>query len=128
MPISTADYQAILARLNKNQIREVPEAVDDESDLQEQCINEVKRRGWFVVHSRMDLPTTTPLGTPDLIVFADNGVTYLFELKSKSGKLRPKQLGVKMMLEKLGHEVHVIYNFQSFFDAIKNPRLTESGG
>lgn len=119
MNISSADYAAILVRLNKNQIREAVDPVDDESDLQEQCIKECRRRGWFVVWSRMDLPTTTPMGTPDLTIFASDGRVLLVELKAKGGKLRTKQQAVKAMLEHLGHTVHVVWNFNEFMEAIK---------
>lgn len=99
--------------------RPAPEdATNDESHLQEGIISECRRRGWWVDYSRMDLPTTRPRGAPDLYVFASDGRFFAIECKSKNGKLTAEQLGVSLMLEKLGHKVHLIRSFREFLDLI----------
>lgn len=118
--ITQGDYLQMLSRLEGNKVRELPnpEAAEVEGDLQEACISACRARGWFVVFSRMDLPTTLPLGTPDLIVAADNSRVFWVECKSASGKMRPAQLGVKLMLEKLGHTVHVVSSLEAFLKIV----------
>ncbi len=93
--------------------------VENESELQEQIISECRRRGWFAVYSGMHQQTSTPLGTPDFIIYADGGRVFTVETKSKTGKLRPEQLGVSMMLEKLGHKYCLCRSFTHFLEFVK---------
>lgn len=115
MPISQADYQAMLARTGQEPPTDkTTEGAADEVALQEEIITFCRSRGWWVDYSRPDLPTTRTKGSPDLFIFRDGGKLLVIECKSKNGKLRPEQLGVKLMLEKLGHTVHVVRSFEQF--------------
>jgi hypothetical protein len=113
------DYQARMSGMNQSraqiQINDLANASTDESELQEQIIAEVRRCGGWVDYSRMDLPTTRPRGSPDLYCFLPERL-LIIECKTKTGKQTPEQLGVAMMLEKLGHKVHVIRSFTEFLD------------
>jgi hypothetical protein len=96
-----------------------PDATDDESELQDAIIAECRRRGWWVDYSRMDLATTRPRGAPDLYVFAHEKL-LIIECKTKKGKQTPEQVGVAMMLEKLGHKLHVIRSFREFLELVNS--------
>lgn len=122
--ITTEQWWAMEQRLAKSKhtaTAVIPDdAAEDESSLQDQIIKDIRGRGWWVVFSRMDLPTTNPLGTPDLICFADKGRVLIIEAKSKHGKLRPAQLGVKLALEKLGHTVHIVRGFAEYLTVVNS--------
>jgi hypothetical protein len=122
--ITPDQYQEMLRRLDKSPARDPSVAaveeqgVEEEAGLQERIISDAKGRGWWPLYSRMDLPTTTPLGTPDLIIFADNGRVIIIEAKAKNRKLRPEQLGVKMLLERLGHPVYVVRTWDYYLGIV----------
>lgn len=119
--ISEESYKLMQMRLaaGRKQAPAVPDdAAEDEGDLQDQIIAYCHTKGWWVLWSRMDLKTTTPLGTPDLIIFANAGRVIIVEAKRRDGKLRPDQLGVKLKLESLGHTVHVVRSMKEFMSAI----------
>ena len=88
-----------------------------ESPFQDKIREEAEKKGWWVLWSRMDCATTTPKGTPDLIVFADRARVFIIEAKARNEKLRPAQLGVKLKLESLGHKVSVVRNMQEYIEA-----------
>jgi hypothetical protein len=89
-------------------------AVEKEADLHNEILAECRRRGWIAVHSRMDLPTTTSVGTADFIIFIDGGKTLAVECKAKSGKLSMEQLSTSAWLSKLGHTLHIVRSFPEF--------------
>lgn len=90
-----------------------------ESEIQDQIEAECRRRGWYVVRSRMDRPTTTALGVPDLIIAHDGGVTLWVEVKRPGGKLRPEQAGAQLWLGKLGHRHMVAHSLAEFLTALE---------
>ena len=61
-----------------------------------------------------------PLGEPDAQIYADGGRCFLIEIKTATGKLRPEQIGVAMMAERLGHKVHVCRSLEQFLNIIDN--------
>lgn len=97
---------------------EPPEnAATDEAELQEAIIADARARGAWCLFSRMDLPTTNPVGTPDLFLFFKYPKLVIIEAKTRTGKMRPAQIGVKMMLESLGWTVHIVRNFHQYEEA-----------
>lgn len=90
-----------------------------ESEIQDQIEAECRRRGWYVVRSRMDRPTTTALGTPDFIVAIDAGRTLWVEVKRQGQKLRPEQAGAQAWLHKLGHLAAVVHSLEEFMTWIE---------
>lgn len=92
--------------------------VEDESDLQDRIIAYCRSKMWFVVYSGMHRRTSTPIGTPDFVIYADGGRVFTIETKSKTGKQTPEQLGVQLMLEKLGHKYHLIKSFEAFIEIV----------
>lgn len=119
MKMTIADYRAYQARrLAAQAAPAVSEGCDDEGDLHEQIERELKRRGLYYVHSRMDMRTTTAKGVPDFIVAARQGVTLWIEAKTAKGKLRTEQIGAQQWLEAFGHKARVVRSFQEFLNLI----------
>lgn len=120
MRLSTAEYHAILARRQPDQAaRPTTIGPDTESALHDAIMAECKRRGFYVVHSRMDRPSTATVGSPDFIIFTDGGRVVVVEAKRRDGKLRPEQAAAKHWLEKLGHPFHVVRSIEEFHGIIR---------
>jgi hypothetical protein len=85
-----------------------------ERDLHDAILNTCRARGFYPVHSRMDKPTTTALGTPDLIIALPNGKTLWIECKVGKAKLTPEQNARLAFLHHLGHEAHVVRSPEEF--------------
>lgn len=96
-----------------------PEATLDECELQDRIIAHCRYKGWFVIYSGMHRKTSTPIGTPDLVIYADQERVFTIETKSNTGKQRPEQIGVQLMLEKCGHKYHLIRSFEQFLELVK---------
>lgn len=93
-----------------------PDAVDREIEgLHGPIIKECKRRGWRCIHSDPSRPTTVGEGVCDFIIFADRRRVFLFECKSKTGKLKFEQSIWIAWLGKLEHPVLVIESMSEFF-------------
>jgi len=123
-PAQEIEMQARLARA-RGDLREVRKTVEGvnalevEADLQEAIITYCRSKGWFVLYSRMDLPTTLPLGSPDFVIAANDGKTFWIECKRPGEKRKPAQIGVAMMLEKLKANYGLVYSFQQFLEIVK---------
>jgi hypothetical protein len=116
MRLSLAEYTAILARQQARQDAPAKgkQRPPPEKDLHESILSECQRRGWYVIHARMDQRSTIAVGAPDFVVFQDAGQVLIVEAKRPGGKLRPEQLACKAWLEKLGHKFCVVYTFEEF--------------
>lgn len=120
--ITTSDFQAMQARCSAGRHQYSPvtsDAVTDEGALHEAILAECRRRLWPAVHSRMDMATSTALGTPDFCIAADGGLTFWVECKTKRGKLTPEQMGWRMLLEKRGHKYGVARSFTDFLNMVE---------
>ena len=116
------------ARIHKPTVQEnlTVEGVDREGDLHDAIEGWLKSHGWYYVHSRMDRPTTTALGVPDFIAAAPCGLTFWIEAKRKGKKPTPEQLGVGMILEKLGHRYGLVHSMDEFL-AVVDPANKQCG-
>lgn len=94
--------------------------VDDESELQDLIVAYCRVRMWFVVFSGMHRRTSTPIGTPDFIIYADGGRVFTIETKSKDGKQTPEQLGAQLLLDKLGHNYHLVRSMEDFTKVVES--------
>lgn len=97
-----------------------PDAVLKESDLHDEIVDECKRLGWLAFHGSMAHRAMRTIGEPDFTILADRGRVFFIEAKSKTGKLRPEQIGLAMMAEKLGHKITVVRTLKDFLTAV-NP-------
>jgi len=112
MNLTTAEYQAILAR---QAAQATPEAKpSNEQTLHYTIASECARRRFYVVHSRMDRPTTQAIGTPDFIVALPGGRTLWVECKRPGGKLRPEQGVARHCLLALDHIHAVVHTIAEF--------------
>lgn len=96
-----------------------PEADDgSESDLHDKIHAECRRRGWVVVHSRMDRPTTSACGVCDFIIFRDGGNVLCVECKSRTGKLSLGQSAFIAAMHKNGHNVRIVRSYRDFVELV----------
>lgn len=96
-----------------------------ESDLHDKIMAECKRRGWCVVHSRMDRATTTASGVADFIIFADKARLFVVEAKNCTGKLSPAQNAFRAHLAMLGHACVAVRSFREFANYVNEPTEIE---
>ena len=106
-------HPGMAARIEASMASELAAPVERESNLHDQIEAECRRRGYLVVHSRMDRATTTGLGVADFLIFA-TGRVFLVECKAKSGKLSTPQLAFAMLAERNGFKVEVVRSYQAF--------------
>ena len=104
------------ARFSKSRT-EQPEP--KESQIHAAVVKECKARGWIVFHGAMNHRSMRTIGEPDLTVMADNGRVFFVELKTRTGKLSPEQLGLTMLAERLGHKIHVVRSLVEFREIVK---------
>lgn len=112
--LSPFEYQQFLARQLKLGGGDSEAPAGPEAKLHEQIIADCQRRGWYYVHSRMDQPTTQEAGTPDFIIYAENGRNFAVECKARKGKLSATQQAVAAWLHKLGHEWYLVRSFEEY--------------
>jgi hypothetical protein len=127
MRISTADYQAILARQmakGRNTVagddakptKQLKPPKPSEKDLHNAilayCDSQWPR--WKVVYARRDKPSTIPVGCQDMTIFASNGFVYCLELKTETGKQSKEQRDWAAEMQMLGMTVHVVRSMEQF--------------
>lgn len=114
------DYEARMRGVSRQAVpRDSQADTLDESDLQDRIVGYCRSKGWFPVFSGMRRRTSTPIGTPDFVIYADNGRVFTIETKSKTGKQTPEQIGVQLMLNKLGHQYYLVRSFEQFLEVVK---------
>lgn len=91
-----------------------------ESELHSLIKQECSRRQWLCFIGATHKRAWRPLGEPDALIYADGGRCFMIECKTAKGKLRPEQIGVAMLAERLGHKVHVIRSFGEFLKVVDN--------
>ena len=101
-------------KANRGQSEQIAPSIEPERKLHEAILEECRRRGWYVVHSRMDQPTTTAAGVPDFIIAAEAGRTLWIEVKTKRGKLTTQQEATGVWLRTLGHKHYVVRTIKEF--------------
>ena len=87
---------------------------DHEGDLHNSILGYCKSMGWPVVHSRMDVPATCEVGTPDFVIAMPGPTTLWIEAKARQEKPKPKQLAWLAALRKVGHRAEVVRSMAEF--------------
>ena len=87
---------------------------DREKDLHDAILAHCRAMGWPVVHSRMDVPQTAGVGTPDFVIAMPGPVTLWIEAKSSTGKVQPHQAAWRAALRKVGHRAEVVRSMAEF--------------
>ncbi len=90
-----------------------------EGELHQQILSYCRNKRWPCVHSRMDVPQTAGVGTPDFVIAMPSGRTVWVEAKAKGGKLKPEQIAWQAMLKSVGHEAYVVRAFGEFLEVVK---------
>jgi hypothetical protein len=78
-----------------------------EAPLHEHILARCRALGYYVIHSRMDWPTSVAVGAPDFVIAARDGRVVWIECKTAKGKLTAKQQAHVAWLRALGHDVFV---------------------
>lgn len=117
-----SEFLAAQQRLSKaNPVARIASgAVDRESKLanaiKEFC--DSQRPQWKYLMARTDQRSTIGSGVHDITIWAPHRV-FCFELKSKTGKLKPEQQTWKHQMAANGHEVKVIRSMKEFMEEVK---------
>lgn len=124
MPISQAEYLEMLRRTKDARHRDIERVAGGCSrEIEELHIpiiefcNKQKPR-WKYIHARPDRESTIQLGCQDFTIFAPGGRVFLFEGKTKDGKLTTDQLAWHHEMSLLGWEVKVIRSYPEFLAAV----------
>lgn len=124
MPISTAEYTAMLVRTSKQRIATMKGAADREvgkGGLQEQIADWCRNQWptWKVIQARPDRQSTIALGAQDFSIFAPGGRVFCIETKAAGKKQSKEQLIWAKQMEMLGHTVHLVYSFEEFLAIVQ---------
>jgi hypothetical protein len=96
---------------------------ESEAGLHDQIEAHLRGVRWPYVHSRMDKPSHNALGVSDFVILAPKGKTLILEIKTRSGKQRPEQLGWQIMCERNGHIYHLVRSYSQYLDILKANEL-----
>jgi hypothetical protein len=94
------------------------QAAAREADLHDAILAFCHAKGWPVVHSRMDVPATCGVGTPDFVVALPAGRVVWVEAKAATGKLRPEQAAWLAALRAVGHRAEVVRSIPEFLNLV----------
>jgi len=116
--ISNSDYLAMLAKLDKNSLREPPaadDAVSEEIPLHYEIIKWCRAQYPQVpyIHARTDKRSGIAKGACDFTIFW-KGKALCLELKSRTGKLSPDQVVWKLLMERQGFPVVCVRSLTEF--------------
>jgi hypothetical protein len=89
-----------------------------EKELHEFIFDDARCRGWIVLHGAMSERTHRTPGEFDFIILAGSGLVFLIECKTRTGKLSPEQLAMKVHAEMLGHKPAVVRSIADYYNVI----------
>lgn len=122
MGIPTEQYKAMLLRLEGNKRRNGPvpeDAVTMEIEgLHEPILAWCRQNQAAYIRARNDMASTIQKGAPDFTIF-HQGRVFLIECKSRTGKLKPDQIGWSMLAEHNQFKVHVVRSMSEFLEIVK---------
>lgn len=120
MSMSQFQYEQLLARTERNRLRDVKqaigEAVSQEMDLHDGIMRHCDQQWprWKYIRHRPDRPSGIQLGAQDFTCFLPDGRVLCIECKSKTGKLSDDQLIWRAEMAQLGHTVHEVRSMEHF--------------
>ncbi len=117
--MTQSEYEAWLARTEGVKQVHGCDEVYRELAVHTQILGECRRRGWYIVHARPDVPTTTGRGVPDFVIATEGGKTLWVEVKAAKGKLSLEQRAAAAWLQKLGHDYAVVHSLQEFIELVR---------
>jgi hypothetical protein len=97
-----------------------------EADLHDSILAVCRARGWLPVHSRMDVPQTAGVGTPDFVVALPGARVVWVECKAAKGKLTTEQAAWLAGLRRLGHRAEVVRSLEEFLTVAESVTPTET--
>lgn len=115
---SSQQVSAHNAKVSKEPSKGVPLEMELHKQIMAFCDSQFPR--WRYIRARSDKRSTIGNGVQDFTIFLPNGKTLLIEAKARNEKLKPDQLAWKLELERLGHTVHCVRNFDEFKQLIPN--------
>lgn len=126
MPISPEQYQEMVSRLDRCKVRagNCPPSMPEDAvaleieQLHYPILQWCKDQGAAYIRARSDMMSTIQRGAPDFTIF-HNGRVFLIECKSKTGKLKPEQIGWAMLAERNLFKVHVVRSMSEFLEIVK---------
>jgi hypothetical protein len=113
---------AKLSMIQTGLVRGKPKATatnEREADIHRRILAYCRGLGWVVHHSRMDVPATCGVGSPDFVVALPGDRTLWVEVKTAKGKVRPEQAAWIRRLQNLGHKAGVVRSLQEFVEMAK---------
>lgn len=131
MRLTTVQYQELLARTQRNRVREPSPSSGEakEMDLHQKIINYCDSQWprWKYIRARSDRASTIAVGSQDFTVFLPDGRVLCIECKARGGKLSEDQIIWAKEMEMLGHAVHLVRSMDEFLQLI-NQNKKRIGG
>jgi hypothetical protein len=131
MPISVADYLAMLARTRKKSkdIGPPPGASREVESIHTPILEWCRQQTPMpaVIHSRSDKRASTNLGVPDFVILW-HGNCILIEAKTKTGKLSFHQNVWKHLAEVNEFPVHIIRSYDEFLKLVEEIKTRAAKG
>ena len=124
--ITSDQYREMISRLDRNKVRAgdcLPSMPEDAAereieDLHHPILQWCKDQGAAYIRARSDMMSTIQRGACDFTIF-HKGRVFLIECKSKTGKMRPEQIGWAMLAERNLFKVHVVRSMSEFMEIVK---------
>jgi hypothetical protein len=128
MSISQYQLDQMLARMAHNKATRdcngepepPPKPAQREDKLHDEILDFCREKGWLVIHSRMDMPSTVGVGTADFVILRDGGRTLLVEAKARNNKPTPAQLAWLAWAKRLGHPAFIVRSLQEFLEFVES--------
>lgn len=118
MKFTAEQFASHMAKVGKR-LQAASDSVESEAELQRDIATYCRQRGWIADRGSMAHRTFRQIGEPDFCIWADHGRVFSIECKARLGKLTTEQLARQMMMERLGHKVHVVRSMREFLEIIK---------
>lgn len=128
MSLTNEQYYEILARTQRNKLREPPsefkpcEKEVGKGGLHEQIMHHCDHQWprWKYIHARTDVPSTIQTGAPDFpVIYLPAGKILIIEAKRGEEKLKTAQNIFIHELAMLGHKVEIVRSFEQFLKLVK---------